>query len=151
MGSWLTMTLGAGKPEQHSWEPREPDWQAQLQPMGRRPALAARVEFHSCCLGFFSFSPCCAFPLCLWDCIGGCTDGVLESKAFAHWIWDSTVLSNHFLPLPTTTPAPCHGWAFMTPNLLSTQPALLYQGVLCCVLFYALAFCCPYRLVYEAF
>lgn len=25
--------LGGWKPDQHSWEPREPDWQEQLQPM----------------------------------------------------------------------------------------------------------------------
>lgn len=80
--SWLAVTLGAGEPDEHSWGPREPDWQAQLQPMGR-PALAAQIEFHSCRLRFFSFSPSCAFPLCLWDWTSECMDGVLASKTFA--------------------------------------------------------------------
>lgn len=79
-GSWLAVTLGAGEPGWHSWEPREPDWQVQLQPMAGRPARAARVEFHSCCLRTFSSSLCGASVLCLWDWTGERTDGVLASR-----------------------------------------------------------------------
>lgn len=50
---------------------------------GEETSTAVQIEFHSCGLRFFSFSPCRAFPLCLRDWTDKCTDGALASKMFA--------------------------------------------------------------------